>query len=66
MNDTDSFSILLAKKKGDEYIIMCHLPKNQVTPWATWRTLSLDGSQPRFCGTYHFSQADAELEFQRR
>lgn len=66
--DNDTFKVLKAKAVGNDYIILCHLPNNPVTPWATWRTDKVDGSGNRFWGHYFYDdqESDAHRDFDDR
>jgi hypothetical protein len=60
------FKILYAKPRNEnEYIIMCHLPTNSVTPYATWQTTTLCGDN-RYWGHYFRTQEEALSDFQTR
>ena len=68
MNTTDEFVILRAKRKpGGNYILLCHLPQNEVTPWVTWYSQDIAGTQ-RMNGIYFYEdeEADARTDFEER
>jgi len=62
------FEVLKAKRKGDSWIILCHLLFNEVTPWATWTTDKIDGSGERYWGHYFYEGQEelAHLDFEDR
>jgi hypothetical protein len=57
--DNDTLKVLKARAVGDEYIILCHLPGNTITPWATWRTDKIDGTGAKFHGHYFYDDEEA-------
>lgn len=61
----DDFEVIKAKKRGSEYIILCHLRSNTVTPWATWQSTTVDGKE-RYWGHYFYDEAPAHADFEAR
>jgi len=61
----DNIEILKAKKSGDVYIILAHLPNNSVTPWATWVSETITGEK-RWSGRYFTDEIDAHPDFDGR
>lgn len=45
-------------------VILCYLPGNTVTPWATWRQGRLDGG--RYWGHYFKNESDARADYASR
>lgn len=45
-------------------IILCYLPTNEATPWATWRRNKSDGA--RYWGHYFFKPLEAFADFEER
>lgn len=48
------------------YVILCELPTNSATPYATWVTENLDATTPRFSGHYFRNLTDAQRDFTNR
>ena len=53
----DDIEILKAKRSGDVYIILAHIPDNAVTPWATWLSTTITGEK-RWSGRYFFDDEE--------
>jgi hypothetical protein len=52
------FTIMRARRTtGGEYVILCHLPENKVTPWVTWRAATVDG-QGAYRGNYFYANEE--------
>lgn len=69
MSNCDVFTVLKAKRKGaNDYVILCHLTENDVTPWATWHSNTIDGSGDRYCGHYFYDGEEdrAHADFDER
>lgn len=50
----DDFVVLRAKRlRSGEYFILCQLPNNVSTPWATWVAATVDGKD-RYHGNYYY------------
>jgi hypothetical protein len=61
------FEILAAKSIPHGYIIMCHLPYNRTTPWATWWTPEVNGEKTdRHSGHYYQTQEAALADYNSR
>jgi hypothetical protein len=66
--NTDEFVILRAKRRSSgDYILLCHLPQNNVTPWVTWFSHDITGSH-RMNGNYFYEdeETDALKDFEAR
>ena len=50
-------------RDGKGFIVLCELLDNEVTPYVTWHTPSLDPLAPREMGHYHRSYEAAKEEF---
>lgn len=61
-------TILEAKQTPSKtsYVILCELPTNSVTPYATWITSDLQGTTPRFSGHYFRTLPEARRDFAGR
>lgn len=63
MNPNDNFVILRAKRiSNGNYRLLCNLPDNQVTPWATYYASTIDGKD-RYRGQY-FYQGEEEHAYE--
>jgi len=51
---------------GKGFIVLCELLNNDVTPYVTWQTQSLDLNALRFKGNYHRNFSAAKEEFLNR
>jgi hypothetical protein len=60
-----NFKILQARAQFNEYILLCHLPDNSVTPYVTWRSGDISGSNC-YSGNYNRNLKSAELDFKER
>lgn len=61
----EEYEILNKKMVANGYIILCHLPWNKVTPWATWLTPFDDMSKVEF-GHFHRTEDAAKVDFSNR
>ena len=61
------FTIIESRPALVGFVILCHLPENPVTPWATWRAQTADG-QGRESGHYFYEgeEALAREDFETR
>jgi hypothetical protein len=67
MEATMEFEIIDAKTVPGGHIILCHLPYNRTTPWATWWTKEVAGlDTDRHSGHYHRSEEAAKADFESR
>lgn len=66
MNVNDNFEVIQARKCGQNYYILCYLPDNKVTPWASWVSPTPDGKIERYRGNYYFSEKEALDQFSNR
>lgn len=57
--------ILNKKTISSGFIILVHLPWNQVTPWATYKTPFHDVNQV-VAGVYHRTEDAAKVDFVNR
>ena len=64
-NPVDNFKIVKARESWDGYVLLCHIPES-VTPWVTWHSPTIDGSQSRYWGHYHFDVESAQQDFDTR
>jgi hypothetical protein len=61
------YEILNAKQIPGGYIVLCHLPFNRTTPWATWWTKEVkEVDMDRHSGHYHRTEVDAKDDFKAR
>lgn len=58
-------TILEAKQTPSKthYVVLCELPTNSVTPYATWITSDLKDTSPRFSGHYFRTLPEARQDF---
>lgn len=57
----NDFVILRAKRlRTGEYSILCHLPQNPNTPWATWIADTIDGRSKRYSGNYYYPDQESQ------
>jgi len=55
----NEFIVLRAKRlRSGEYSILCSLPENPSTPWATWIAETIDG-KGRYHGQYYYPDQEA-------
>jgi len=58
-NPNDNFVIMRAKRlPNGEYRLLCKLPDNVVTPWATYVSPTIDGRE-RYSGQYYYSSEES-------
>lgn len=48
------------------WVVLCHLPENRVTPYATWITPEPREDAPKFSGHYHRSLEAAKADWDER
>lgn len=48
------------------WVVLCHLPDNPVTPWATWITEEPREDAPKFSGHYHRCLEAAKVDWDER
>ncbi|NBT36463.1 MAG: hypothetical protein EBT03_13170 [Betaproteobacteria bacterium] len=62
----DNFKIYSARRIRDseEWYLLCHVPQS-VTPWVTWRSNSMTGTE-RYWGHYFNSEDAARADFAER
>ena len=66
-DDIMKFKVLKAKLRGNQYIVLCNLPENTVTPWVTWIATTANGDDVH-CGHYFYEneEARAHADFDAR
>jgi hypothetical protein len=55
--------ILAFERQADRSVVLCHLPNNTATPWATWR---VDCQGNCYWGHYLHTEAEAREDFADR
>jgi hypothetical protein len=48
-----------------EYVLLCSLPNNSITPWVTWRSDTPKGND-RYWGHYFRNYAEAREDYELR
>jgi hypothetical protein len=64
--NTMEFEVRRTAKRSEDWVLLCYLPNNSVTPWVTWSSATPTGISGQSCGHYFDDAGEALADFDER